>query len=728
MASCTAFIDICPDTSTDQSSLTTAIKRAFEESDANAAEEPPKRACLRVTATDEDSNSESESSQSTIDINILQDSRGNPMQVILGSMAAASERDYTTKDTNSGPKGHTIKVLTSRPLPSGQPYVWANGRGSLCEALPYFKAYKGSLHSCNVVAQGFLIDSEAEERDVFGEQIIISSVGGGRVKNRETGGMIRAKDANDTATNVRAFMAAYANKSLVAIIAGEGHPLYPCEPPCPYAVLAYFHITDMWKDKIVPKGGSKPVTIWRIRFEKANLAQPSWWIPEGATQPKVSIAETKSLVATCGKCDTASKQLYTIGWFCLNHKCEYYFTFPDGTAVEPEGLVYTETFLNERTPFVGQVPSLRPQIPNTTGMHGTELALRQGFVCPSCGCCNRRVYWNRWVSLLQQEHTTFEIRMQKRRAANGVNENPLGLADFVLDPFATIYHRGYIQHSQTLMLGGFQVRQYLLPDSQGRILGSFSIFSASDTLNAKPNGPNELFRTLELTDIGLRRNPAAVVGHKLEGYTRHFQQNFGARYKFGVSVQSKGFSEAPDVILRALQRLSWAKSAAVASTNKLIATLDADNISPNAILPHDVNFNELLALGYMENDKINYHDDGESELGPVIAALSLGSPSTMRFRPKRNTGFWLPTHQEQGRTCYKEILEVTMKHGDMMVMVGAEIQKVYEHTVEPQGMRRFSLTARFIDPKKMTLQADRDDAIIKGAIPKHAQSFVYDGF
>lgn len=50
----------------------------------------------------------------------------------------------------------------------------------------------------------------------------------------------------------------------------------------------------------------------------------------------------------------------------------------------------------------------------------------------------------------------------------------------------------------------------------------------------------------------------------------------------------------------------------------------------------------------------------------------------MRFRPKRNTGFNLPTRQDRGRPCFKEVLEVTMKHGDIMVMVGTEIQKVYE--------------------------------------------------
>jgi hypothetical protein len=53
----------------------------------------------------------------------------------------------------------------------------------------------------------------------------------------------------------------------------------------------------------------------------------------------------------------------------------------------------------------------------------------------------------------------------------------------------------------------------------------------------------------------------------------------------------------------------------------------------------------------------------------------------MRFRPKRKTQFFLPTKKEQGRICYKEVLEVTMKHGDMMVMVGTDIQKVYEVSI-----------------------------------------------
>ncbi|KAL2198595.1 hypothetical protein P885DRAFT_33104 [Corynascus similis CBS 632.67] len=664
-----------------------AIKRTAEDLDESTLEGSSKRVHL-------DTGEGSESSQSDISQyvadTVSENTHNDSMQTIVVSLAGAG--------TTSRPKTkvQTIETPLTRPPAAGKPLVWANTRGSLCEALPYFRAFKGSLHSADLVCQGFLIDQEVDQRDVFGSQVIISSVGGGRVKDPETGNMVRSHDASDTASNIRAIINAYRNKSLVA-------------------------------EKQISKRNSKAVTAWRIRFEKADLAEPSWWTPETDEIGISNNTVVKASVTICKKCNTPSKEIFTTGWLCLNHKCEQYFVSTTGLAVDLEGLAYTEAFLSERTSFEGRIPSIKPSVPLSDGLHGTELALRRGFVCPDCGCCNRRVYWNRWLcenerchytrdapmlpypkALLRKENEEFDNRMSKRRTRYGVNENTLCQDVYLHDPFATIYQRGYLQFSQTLTLGG--------------------IFSASREVISKPNGPDDLFRTLELTDIGLRRNPAAVVGHKLEGYTRHFQQNFGARYKFGVTVQSKGFSEAPDAILRALQRLIWAKQVSVEQSNTFVNALDQKYVGEHAIVLNSGDFNELLALGYMEDDKINYHDDGERELGPVVAALSLGSPSTMRFRPKRNTGFFLPTQQVQGRTCYKEVLEVTMKHGDMMVMIGTEIQKVYEHTVEPYGKRRFSLTARYIDPEKMESQEDRDDAAVKGAIPEHAKAFVYDGF
>ncbi|KAL1836146.1 hypothetical protein VTJ49DRAFT_5532 [Mycothermus thermophilus] len=714
----------CPASAPADDSQTALSKRMSDDPDLAAGEQPAKR--VRVTRS-------SASKELAKDKAVVEVSDG-PVLVPLPT-------------TDTVPQG-VDPAVWARPLPGGQPLVWAKGRGALCEALPYFKSFKSSLHSKDLVAQGFLIDSATEARDVFGAQVIISSVGGNRIKDAETGTMVRRSDASESDRGYKAIKNAYQNNNLVAVIAGEANPLYPCRPPCAYAVLGWFHVTDIWREQQKASPDSKPISTWHIRFEMADLTQESWWIPKGVTTPDCPGDLTvRCPIKDCKDCKTPSKEIFQCGWICLNFECKEYFTLPGGKQLNHETLAYTDIFLKERTPFEGEIPPIRPPVPDATGCHGTEFALRVGFVCPDCGCCNRRVFWNRWVcenpncghnheapmlpypaEELIKENEAFDKEMQNKREKWGVNGNWFNDPNFLYDPYATIFHRGYLQFSQTLQLGGFHVRQYFLPNSDGEVLGSFSILSASTEVNKRPGGSDDLFRQLELTDIGLRRNPAAVFGHKLEGYTRHFQQNFGARYKFGVTVQSKGFGEAPDVILKALHRLIWAKKMCVAHSNAFIRTLPERWVGPDAIVPEDGDFNELLALGYMEKDKINYHDDGESELGPVVAALSLGSPSTMSFRFKRKTGFWFPMYTDRGRRCYKEALEVVMKHGDMMVMVGPRIQKIYEHTVDPYGKRRFSLTARYIDPAKMTSQEDIDDAAVKGAIPEHARAFTYDGF
>lgn len=58
-------------------------------------------------------------------------------------------------------------------------------------------------------------------------------------------------------------------------------------------------------------------------------------------------------------------------------------------------------------------------------------------------------------------------------------------------------------------------------------------------------------------------------------------------YKYVVSVDSKGFDDAPDVVLRALGRLTWA-------TEKAVKGSGDPFLSPN----------ELLILGYLEDMKI----------------------------------------------------------------------------------------------------------------------------
>jgi hypothetical protein len=117
----------------------------------------------------------------------------------------------------------------------------------------------------------------------------------------------------------------------------------------------------------------------------------------------------------------------------------------------------------------------------------------------------------------------------------------------------------------------------------------------------------------------------------MEGLTRHYQRNFvsfflethtlsmakplnlfgaiahhyyiqGANYKFGVQVDSEGFAEAPPSVLFSVHRLDWVKSVSISQARgwALSNGQTYDGISEPV-----GDFNELLALGFMEDDSIN---------------------------------------------------------------------------------------------------------------------------
>lgn len=97
---------------------------------------------------------------------------------------------------------------------------------------------------------------------------------------------------------------------------------------------------------------------------------------------------------------------------------------------------------------------------------------------------------------------------------------------------------------------------------------------------------------------------------KQQMLTSHFVQNYGSHYKYVVSVGSKGFSEAPDPVLRALLRMSWAGHQVIDHAKTSVSQLQGDGkvkVAPS--LGFDfIEFNELLALGYFEGNKINVSD------------------------------------------------------------------------------------------------------------------------
>jgi hypothetical protein len=80
-------------------------------------------------------------------------------------------------------------------------------------------------------------------------------------------------------------------------------------------------------------------------------------------------------------------------------------------------------------------------------------------------------------------------------------------------------------------------------------------------------------------------------------------------YKFAVTVQSKGFDEAPDCVLKAVHLLIWASKASVLKAGEWQSEL---GVGCDHSRGQPVVFNECLGLGFMKGDKINVRSSNPS--------------------------------------------------------------------------------------------------------------------
>ncbi|MCJ1474052.1 hypothetical protein MMC13_002710 [Lambiella insularis] len=297
-----------------------------------------------------------------------------------------------------------------------------------------------------------------------------------------------------------------------------------------------------------------------------------------------------------------------------------------------------------------------------------------------------------------------------------------------MDPFDEVYSGHAVPRDRYLpavdmrdpeFVGGYRIHKYDF--GGGNVV---THIHANGPENAAKNGADDLFRNLQKDgSIPLKRHALNTASGEM--LASHFAVNYGMPYKYSVAVDSKPFNEAPSAIFSALKHLNQAAKSAVSDEGFK-------------------DFNEMLCVGYYEKGKMGYHDDGEKELGPTVASLSLGATAFMSIRLKKRyyTGittkgnkydheapvlpgcvleaerkalnakwgnvtpaefdtlqkaFYKQHSRELNRNC-PELLNMTLMHGDIMVMHGSDLQKYYEHQVVSPGLTRFALTCRHIDP------------------------------
>ncbi|KAK8070945.1 hypothetical protein PG997_011148 [Apiospora hydei] len=628
--------------------------------------------------------------------------------------SAISNATGATNDASNIPvESNDIHVC--KPEACDRPIAFADKRAQIADALPFNRNHEGCFYTSKNILKGMVIDGAASPRATITDSVIVTTVGGGRELDAASGQMLRTKDQDQGCRKYGRVMDAFEKRLPVSVVIGSKNPSYPVKPPRSFCFMGFFLVTYVWAEKTVAVDGSL-VSEYMARLEKIDPHAKSWWMPAGHDTEPVPVGEFQCDGNSCDSCGKYSKTVYTEGWTCLSMSCPEHFGFE--RPLNPDGLVYNEAFLLERhdNRDILPLPPVIPTLPvaNETSC-GTESEFKKGIVCPQCGLCSRRVYWWGWACENESAGCGFTHMVP-------FTNYPLSS---VKDECTVMNTRRQLEHidasieHRTTSSGGYSIEMYGFPNSEGLVGGAVAVFRATPETCGMPNGPDELYLNMQNEDLRLRRNPARAKGSRREELTSHFAFNYGAFYKFGVFVNSVGFKDAPAPILAGLAQLDWAQSLG-------ITHLIVDRPLGKSMSLKSKKFNELLALGYFEESTISYHDDGEKELGPTVATLSLGSPAVMRFRPKRKTQLGQEGRSKRGDK--PSVISFVLRHGDIVIMHGTDIQRDYEHAVTPCGKLRFALTARFVRPESIESHEERQRAVENGQVPEGIASMAYKGY
>ena len=366
-------------------------------------------------------------------------------------------------------------------------------------------------------------------------------------------------------------------------------------------------------------------------------------------------------------------------------------------------------FLDERTDHSAMSKPSCALVPVLETSHSSQTldsyTRSRGIQCPKCKACCSRIHWTHWacetdgcgfthhVKHVTVPHTAFIGRLQHEAVGHAL---PTGEC---VDPIRRRSSTCSGHYRTTIFDFG---TDHFVAHMQGNLYA-----------NNETRGPNSIFTSLqEAEGIPLERRAmnSGKIGQRL--LTNNFSANYGMPYKYTAKTgtPSTALSMAPDPAIAALKRLIWA----------------AKEVVPGESFQQP---NEMLIVGYMADNSMNYHDDGEVGLGKTVVSLSLGGEATMTFRmqskyyapnallekniakydPRRKvvegSKHWAErvalndlhgsvaddeweAAKKQLFTDYKNVkgtrtpvLTIVLKHGDYLIQHGSDIQKYYEVSI-----------------------------------------------
>ncbi|SPO49372.1 uncharacterized protein PSANT_07065 [Moesziomyces antarcticus] len=403
--------------------------------------------------------------------------------------------------------------------------------------------------------------------------------------------------------------------------------------------------------------------------------------------------------ASCRQCRFASPTVYDTGWMCLRPDCAHFFLLASSGASPDEELDFSLAFLQPQSlaldvafpggeppfPLIPRRPSSR-SVDQARGLWCSKcgrLSCREVIFRPSCAHCGHAVgKWKPWPTVspptLVRElwpsrgeavffdpvlSKTSGIKLHVRRHAGLVVYSfafPDAFGDCAVHVVQADVHAGAQEDVADRLFREFQ--HHAWPTDA-------AVDKERYRSKKRRKMPEPSPAVLAVDDAEGKNN--AGVGTKLVPFRRHvlthhgcgsgrmltqqFTCNYGVAYKHVVAMGTEPLDTTSPAVIS--------------------STLDLLHTRTRAVLASCAEFNELYPVLYLEHQAMSFHDDGEPGLG-----LKAKCAAAFDVAPRDRV-----------------VLDLPLRHGSVVVQQGHDLQRNFEHCVDPQGFR-IAITARRIEP------------------------------
>ncbi|KAI0730325.1 hypothetical protein C8Q72DRAFT_776282 [Fomitopsis betulina] len=586
-----------------------------------------------------------------------------------------------------------------------KPPIWAESRQEVCESFEWFRSYQGGVYFLKDMVKGYLLGGFAASRDLFAHDgRIIISHGGGKADSIHTEkGVHKAHEAADqleSDKSVRALLNTHNMQRPVALLVDDKYSLFPFNLAADgytYVVLGFYRIAHAWAEEQPAQNAVGSVVRYKFAFQWCEEQGTPWWLaprsvprgpcaePETVAVPEERTTGTRihptrdifslhvnegAVKMACLTCRNSSPMVYAESWMCLHRTCSMFWRTAQGRP--PDRLTYAKSFL-QPVPFLPEdLEDLRPSLPPKVAEDGitTTSMFCKGWHCLQCGRLSSRYRWEHWHCKNCGEEYMVSGRIRDPKEF-WTQPGPQKFSNHVVAPDSGTNSKCIIARPMVTWRAEEnkwgQLNSYLLPNGRGWIH-----LICSPVTSRIP--VNKAFVDYQIQaakgELLFRRWPLRAVSGRGTLLTNYFSQNCMSQYVGGTD-NTVPWDRAPSAVCDALELIKLRMKHA---------------------LGIDGQFNEVLSAAYMERQRMAFHSDAERGLGPTVASLSLGSGAYMYFRPLAKYT------DKKGQGNDRNALTLYLRHGDVVVMQGADVQTYYEHTVVPVNFR-IAATARSIDSR-----------------------------